>query len=281
MTISTLTAYTTVTNPSNATTGLLNYRFGVVHKNLDQLNTDAGGLSLLSFSGNTVSFGTYAISASTSSFLGALIPALSVGTLTVFSGQTIYSTSHWSMGNKRMEMLGEPSGTSDAATKHYVDAMTASATLLYGTESQVSAKANGVGMFTSDSSRFFGVPSGGTVLIGGVSTVLEGMFPSAVIGVAGTPPQTFYWASETSVIRNAADGQSVLYPNSGFSDTPAVFVSVSSSRLTNAVGYLTATVTNSLPSGFSVRIYFTSGTPAIVATSVVSLHWHAIGPRVL
>jgi len=124
VTLSTLTAYTPIAERSQGTPGLWDRRFQTLHANAQQLNLDGGALSFASLappSGNTVSFGTYAISASTSSFIGSLVAVESVGTVQAYSGNTIMVLSHLSMNNKRIERLGEPSGVSDAATKNYVD----------------------------------------------------------------------------------------------------------------------------------------------------------------
>lgn len=115
--MSTLTSYTPIPEDSRGTPGLWDRRFATMQQNVESVNAD-----LFTPSGNTFSFGTYAISASTASFLGALIPAASLGTVQAWSGNTVTLMSHLSMNNRRIEMLGEPSGTSDAATKHYVDA---------------------------------------------------------------------------------------------------------------------------------------------------------------
>jgi len=134
MTISILTGYTPIPNNSDAVPSLWDQRYQIIQDNMDRLNVNSSASidqiasslgTALAFppSGNTVSLGTYALSASTLSVLGAFIPALSVGTLQPYSGNTLFLTSHLSMGNKRIERLGEPSGTSDAASKNYVDTL--------------------------------------------------------------------------------------------------------------------------------------------------------------
>lgn len=116
MPLSTLTAYVPIPEDSDATPGLWDTRFQAAYANAAQVNAD-----LFTPSGNTFSFGTYALSASTASFLGALVPFVSVGTLQAYSGNTITIPSHLSLGNNRITFLGEPSGVSDGATKNYVD----------------------------------------------------------------------------------------------------------------------------------------------------------------
>jgi hypothetical protein len=57
MAISSLTAYTAIPADSLATTGLWDYRFGVLHRNVDQLNNDASGgtaVGVAGFSTNTI-----------------------------------------------------------------------------------------------------------------------------------------------------------------------------------------------------------------------------------
>lgn len=132
MTLSLSTPYTPIPSPSDATTGLWDRRFQMIQDNVDSLNalssasidqlaTSLGTVLAFPPSGNTVSLGTYALSASTASFSGTLSPVVSVGTLQAYSGNTVFVTSHLSMGNKRIENLGFPSAASDSANKAYVD----------------------------------------------------------------------------------------------------------------------------------------------------------------
>ena len=95
----------------------------------------------------------------------------------------------------------------------------------YGTQSRVSSSGtDGRLMLTSDTSRLFGVGSGGTVLLGGPTVLSMGTFPS-------TLPQRHHWAMETGVSNTGAgttDGVQVTIPNSGFSGVPFVVVSSTS-----------------------------------------------------
>jgi len=120
---SSLTAYVPIPENSDGTPGLWDTRFQAAFANASQVNSDAAAsvATLFAPSGNTISDGTYSHSGSTLSFLGALVPVVSVGTIQAFSGNTVFISSHLSLGNKRIERLGEPSGASDAATKNYVD----------------------------------------------------------------------------------------------------------------------------------------------------------------
>src|SRR6185436_16344531 len=89
----------------------------------------------------------------------------------------------------------------------------------YGLQSAVSSSgSDGRLMQTSDTSRLFGVGSGGTSFIGGPTVLSAGSFP-------GTVPQRHYWAEEFGEGKTAASGTTTVgFPNSGYSGKPFVFL---------------------------------------------------------
>lgn len=99
-----------------------------------------------------------------------------------------------------------------------------SARAFYGTQSQVSASdtstnADGRLMVTSDTSRLFGVGSGGTVFLGGPGVL-------SVDTTAGMTAQRQRWALEAGVVSTGTATFTVTFPNSGFSAPPFLQVSV-------------------------------------------------------
>lgn len=91
-----------------------------------------------------------------------------------------------------------------------------SARAFYGAESTVSSSGtDGRLMVTSDTSRFFHVGSGGTMLLGGQSAILIG----------ASVKQTSYWALETGQATLDSNGSATItIPNSGYSGAPTVTV---------------------------------------------------------
>src|SRR3990167_5276461 len=82
-----------------------------------------------------------------------------------------------------------PSGGGDAGVH-----LLGSARPYFGAQSLVSSTGtDGRLMMTSDSSRLFGVGSGGTVLYGGATAILAGSFPGSAA------PQRSYWAMEFGI----------------------------------------------------------------------------------
>lgn len=100
-----------------------------------------------------------------------------------------------------------------------------SAKVYVGSQSAVSSSGtDGKLMHASDTSRLFGVGSGGTTLIGGPRVIQAADFPGAV-------PQRHAWVEEfgiaTTGAPNGAGSSStvgITFPNSGFSGIPYVFV---------------------------------------------------------
>jgi len=351
---SSLTIPSDITDLAPISPSYVNGKLGVYQRNVDQLNTDLSTFSatvmgslatVLPYppSGNTQSFGTYAVSGSTASFLGAFLPTVSTSTLLGYSGNTIshgswavsastlsalyasvpiashdsigaYSRntvslgtwglsvttiapqsgnttpfvgaistntiqpgsgntliipSHISMGNTRIENLGEPSGTSDGATKHYVDAATGAAAK-YDTQSKVSAAANGSLLFTSDTSNLFGTPSNGTVLIGGSNAILNIVFP-------GTVPQRQAWYVEAGSVQAAGGASSVTvtFSGSGFSANPVILSTRDNEGKAESDGYLWINGLSTTQVGFAGSSH--TGAPLQTFT----VHWMAFGKRAL
>lgn len=98
-----------------------------------------------------------------------------------------------------------------------------------GTQSRVSSgDTDGRLMVTSDTTRFFGVGSGGTALFGDPFQPAFGSASSfSVLGSFNSVawPQRYQWAMESGyTVSNAQSIATVPYPNSGFSFPPLVFL---------------------------------------------------------
>lgn len=95
-----------------------------------------------------------------------------------------------------------------------------SARAYVGTQSQVSSSGtDGRLMVASDTSRLFGVGSGGTVMYGGPNVISAG----TTVGVSF--PQRSYWAMEWGFSETGSSGSvRITIPNSGFSGIPLVFI---------------------------------------------------------
>lgn len=154
-----------------------------------------------------------------------------------------------------------------------------SARAFYGTQSQVSASttsaptADGRMMLTSDTSRLFGVGSGGTVLLGGAHVASVGSF---------TPiswPQRKHLAFEMGVADSDVNGRYVVtFPNSGFSDVPFIYLQSLRTYATGNEG-LIPTLFERTTSEFSAVIYKDSG--GTVSGGGTQLSWIAFGSRAL
>jgi hypothetical protein len=134
----------------------------------------------------------------------------------------------------------------------------------YGAQSLVSSTGtDGRLMVTSDTSRLFHVGSGGTMFLGGATALSAGSQP-----VGGS---RFYWATEfgSDSFQVGQGSRAVVFPNSGFSGAPFVFVTCSGGSF--AIGVSGANTTNL---GFTA-VY----TP--VQGSLVGFNWLSIGTRTL
>lgn len=159
-----------------------------------------------------------------------------------------------------------------------------SARAYFGTQSRVSASAStasfadGRLMLTSDTSRFFGVGSEGTVLIGGNKVVSMGSV------AAMTMPQRKHVVEEVGLsVVGAGARHIVSWPNSGFSEllwagfTPLRAFSDESTTGSHVHFNITALDT----SGFSGIVVTDSSGGGIAEQSGSTLYWRALGTRAL
>lgn len=140
----------------------------------------------------------------------------------------------------------------------------------YGLQSAVSSSgSDGRLMLTSDTSRLFGVGSGGTVLLGGWGSLSV----DTTTGI--TWPQRAYWALEFGLASSDANGRlQVTFPNSGFSGVP--LTQITGRNGTNLV------VANIDPVGASGSQFSAFvGDMAGVAVASASCAWFSIGSRTL
>lgn len=137
----------------------------------------------------------------------------------------------------------------------------------YGAQSLVSSSGSDARLMqTSDTSRFFGVGSAGTVFLGGPTVISAGSFP-------GTVPQRHYWAMEFGADTTASNGTAtVTIPNSGYSGVPFVFLT--STNIGNVVFF----VANETATTFQARsLAGNSGT----GIGNADFNWVSMGSRVL
>lgn len=143
----------------------------------------------------------------------------------------------------------------------------------FGAQSTVSSSGtDGRLMVASDTSRLFGVGSGGTVLLGaGPGSLSIGSTPGA------TFPQRHYWVEEVGFGTTNADGNlGVTFPNSGFSGIPYVFAShatIGDRALPVAVA-----IYNLTQSGCTIACWVTS---SVGSQSNAPVYWRSLGTRVL
>lgn len=143
-----------------------------------------------------------------------------------------------------------------------------SARAYYGVQSAVSSSGSDARlMFTSDTSRLFGVGSGGTSFIGGPGVISAGSYP----GLA--PPQRHIWVEEFGDGKTVSGSTIVSIPNSGYSGNPFVFVTAFN---TNVVAQI-MTLISVTPTQFTVR----SSATDLVGNSNTTFFWRSIGTRVL
>lgn len=147
-----------------------------------------------------------------------------------------------------------------------------------GLQSNVSsADTDGRMMIASDTSRLFGVGSGGTVLLGaGPTAISAGTFPGGL-------PQRSYWVEEfglDSMVSStgSASWRIVSFPNSGYSGAPYVFISGTTSitsRVADGVVFMTKGIT---ATQFVVGV--TDGTGGSNYPGATFM-WRSIGTRAL
>jgi hypothetical protein len=141
----------------------------------------------------------------------------------------------------------------------------------YGAQSAVSsAGTDGRLMMTSDSSRLFGVGSGGTVLLGG-----PGMLS---IGSGLAFPQRYHWVEEVGAgMTNASGYLQVTFPNSGYSGLPYVFPSLVTVN-TSSGGVYGVSVFALSASGCSIQVWQTDTLASVQSAHVM---WRSLGSRTL
>jgi len=155
-----------------------------------------------------------------------------------------------------------PSASGDAGVHRL-----GSARPYYGAQSLVSSTGTDARLMqTSDTSRLFGVGSGGTSFLGGPTVISAGSFP-------GTVPQRAIWVEEFGQGKTVSGLTIVSFPNSGFSTTP--FVQVTAYN-TNIVAQI-MTLTSVSATQFGVRSCATD----LGGTSSTTFFWRAIGQRTL
>jgi len=155
-----------------------------------------------------------------------------------------------------------PSASGDAGVHRQ-----GSARPYYGTQSLVSSTGTDARLMqTSDTSRLFGVGSGGTTFLGGPTAISAGSYP-------GTVPQRAIWVEEFGQGKTVSGLTTVSFPNSGFSTTP--FVQITAYN-TNIVAQI-MTLTSVSATQFGVRSCATD----LGGTSSTTFFWRAIGQRTL
>lgn len=140
-----------------------------------------------------------------------------------------------------------------------------------GAQSTVSSSGtDGRLMQTSDTSRLFGVGSGGTVLFGAATMLSAASFPG------GSAPQRHYWAVEFGADETdpTSGRTNVTYPNSGFSGLP--FVYLTHSAVTQ--GVLNISTHTSTATGFFAFVKAPAGSSYNLNAP---FQWISIGTRVL
>lgn len=135
-----------------------------------------------------------------------------------------------------------------------------------GVQSLVSSSGTDGRLFqASDTSRLFGVGSGGTTFLGGPTVISAGSFP-------GTVPQRAIWVEEFGEGATKSSTTVVSLPNSGYSGKPYVFVTAyPASPLGHSIVLTSVTATQ-----FTVGSFNTADT-----ASAISFFWRSVGTRAL
>lgn len=147
-----------------------------------------------------------------------------------------------------------------------------SAKAYFGTQSQVSSSGtDGRLMVTSDTSRLFGVGSGGTVFLGDPRMIAASEWPSG----AGVSPARHFWQDEWGYGITSSSGSTVVtIPNSGYSGMPIIMLSHQvTSPLASAPALSYMTISASV---FHVRAV---GSGSLV--SDIAFTWMSRGTRAL
>lgn len=147
-----------------------------------------------------------------------------------------------------------------------------------GTQSRVSSSGtDGRLMVTSDTSRLFGVGSGGTMFLGGSQVVSVGTN-------ADTAGGRHHWVEEVGHSRTGSNGSvTITVPNSGFSGEPYVWCQQRAVNVSDAeVDFIVVTVSASQFIVQSMGSIDGGGTYLhAVARSNVSFYWRSLGTRAL
>lgn len=146
-----------------------------------------------------------------------------------------------------------------------------SARPFFGPQSNVSSSgSDGRIMVASDTSRLFGVGSGGTTLYGGPSVILAGSHP-------GTVPQRHYWADEFGQDTTGSTGSTTItIANSGFSGNP--YIQVTSRATLITTGTILFTV---YPVDGATFVVSSVNVVGGAFTGNQQFFWRSVGTRVL
>lgn len=138
----------------------------------------------------------------------------------------------------------------------------------FGAQSAVSSTGTDGRLYhASDSSRFFGVGSGGTTFIGGPTVISAGSYP-------GTVPQRAIWVEEFGEGKTISGTTIVSIPNSGYSGKPYVQLTAYDQAGSVAqIMYLTSVTATQ----FTVK----SSATNLLGASSTSFFWRSIGSRTL
>lgn len=140
----------------------------------------------------------------------------------------------------------------------------------FGTQSRVSSSGtDGRLMQTSDTSRLFGVGSGGTVFYGGSRVISVGTDADTATGRS-------HWVEEFGEGITGGGGLlGVSFPNSGFSGKPYMFLT----PITIGVNPFVVSVENLSATSFTAITYTETAGPTVKSGG--SFFWRSLGTRAL
>lgn len=143
----------------------------------------------------------------------------------------------------------------------------------YGTQSRVSSSGtDGRLMMTSDTSRLFGVGSGGTVFLGGSQSLSVGTD-------AATAPGRAHWVDEFGLGVTGSNGsQEITIPNSGYSGFPFIQVTPFQHATAGLASTCILSVLTLTPSTFAVAAWETG---SLQYQSGIQFFWQSRGTRTL
>lgn len=164
-----------------------------------------------------------------------------------------------------------PSGGGDAGVHRL-----GSARPYYGTQSLVSSSGTDARlMMTSDTSRLFGVGSGGTVFIGGAGVISMASFP----GMAA--PQRSHWVEETGTANTSNGDTGLVSFANAYQGVPYMQFSILTNETTSARAFsVWADQIGNTTFRAQVRKFVGTGDP-IASGVIVTVHWRSIGTRAL